>query len=235
MATKAKKKTTKVYKKKAERQISPKRDGLAGLTIREKKFVYEYVIDGDAPRAAIASGHTAKDAPKVLKRQHIIEAILERQKALAIKCEVQAEEVLKQLYYCCTRTAKDFIDEEGMIQTDVTKLSERAANAIDGIKQRVTYDLEGNRTVTTELKLVPKIAAVELAMKNKGLFAPKQIQSEHTHRIDWEAMTRRPEKDSSDEISALIENPRRLENSQKETIIEAKYSVRELAESEVPD
>lgn len=212
-----------------------RRSPIRKLTIREQKFIEEYLIDGNASRSAKSAGYEnpAVQGVRLLKNQMISTAIKIRQENLVKKLELSSEEVLKQLYYCCTRSARDFVDEEGLIQTDVNKLSDRAASTIDGIKQRVSYDLEGNKTVTTELKLVSKATAIELAMKNKGLFAPKKVEAQHVHKIDWDSLSKPPEKDSSDEINDLIDSPRRLPLLHEvPTILEAKYSIKELASEE---
>ncbi|MFZ9343493.1 MAG: terminase small subunit [Candidatus Nanopelagicaceae bacterium] len=162
----------------------------AKLTDKERAFIAEYQVDYNATRAAKAAGYSEKTAQvtgaKLLSKPHIARAIGASQQAKIEKLELSAEEVLKQLYYCVTRSAKDFCDEEGKIITDVSKLNARACATIDGIEQDVYFDNEGNQHVKTKLKLVPKASAMDMAMKHKGLFAPTKIESKSV--LNWDAI-----------------------------------------------
>lgn len=160
-----------------------KADVEAKLTDKESKFIYEYCIDFNGTRAAIAAGYSEKcaqiQASKLLAKPHIAKAVGKIRNDDLVHLQLTREEILNQLYYCCTRDAMDFMDEKtGKIQTDVRKLTKRARNTIDGIKQTVKSwtDGDGNthEEIVTELKLVGKASAIDMAMKHKGLFAAEK-------------------------------------------------------------
>ncbi len=165
------------------------------LTDKERRFIAEYQVDYNGTRACIAAGYSAKTAgvmaSKLLAKDHIARAIGNSQRLMVKKLELTAEEVLLQLYYCVTRSAKDFCDSEGKIITDVHLLSERACATIDSIKQDSYYDNDGIFHTKTELRLVPKAHAIDMAMKHKGLFAPTKVNS--TVSLDWDSLVGEPD------------------------------------------
>lgn len=153
----------------------------AKLTDKERMFIAEYQIDYNATRAAKAAGYALSSAQvmgsKLLKKPHIARAVGNGQQLIVRELKLSAEEVLKQLYYCVTRSAKDFCDNEGKIITDVHLLSDRACATIDSIEQDTYYDNDGNQHTRTKLRLVPKAHSIDMAMKHKGLFAPTRVES----------------------------------------------------------
>lgn len=173
------------------------------LNDKQHKFVMEYCIDFNAQRAAISAGYAEGSAgvtgARLLTIPHVAKAIGKIRNDDLVHLQLTREEVLKQLYYCCTRSAEDFCDDQGKIITDVRKLTKRACNAIDGLKQTVKSWTDENgevhEEVITELKLVPKAAAIDMAMKHKGLFAP--TKSEVTVGVfNWDMLASGPNQDS---------------------------------------
>jgi len=102
---------------------------------------------------------------------------------------VRCREILKQLAYCATRSGADFIDDKGNLR-EIQELPERAQQAIDGIKQKKKryVDINGNEVeeTHTELKLVSKASAINMAMQHKGLFSPTQVDSKVS--IDFQGL-----------------------------------------------
>lgn len=177
------------------------------LSDRERRFVNEYVIDYDGKRAAIASGYSAPNvaAQRLLKRPTIMRAIGKREYITSEELQLSLGDVIEQLYYCVTRSAEDFCDEEGHLITDVHKLSKRARAAIDGIEQTVHLDNQGGQTIKTRLRLVPKAAAIDMAMKHKGAYAPVKVESEHTIKLDWSTIQGRDDKPDAIEQRLIAE------------------------------
>jgi len=148
------------------------------------------MVDHKPKAAAIRAGYSPKTADvkaQQLLKNPIIKAALGKLERLDVeKLELDRHEVLRQLYYCVTREARDFVDENGKLVTDVNKLPQRAQCAVDGIEQEIHYDSEGNEYIKTKYKLVSKAAVLDMAMKHKGLFAPDQQEVRHV--LDWDAL-----------------------------------------------
>ncbi|MCK9570481.1 terminase small subunit [Candidatus Pacearchaeota archaeon] len=169
-------------------------------------FVAEYLVDFNSTRAAIAAGYSKKTAGvkgcQLMKRPDIARVIKQFQKEDLERCQLTREEVLLQLYYCATRSAADFCDENGRIITDVQRLTKRAQNTIDGIDQTVSYDQDGNEIVRTRLRLVPKSDAINMALKHMGMYAPEKHDVTVHPGLDFDKLAK--EDRPPDEIEAEL-------------------------------
>lgn len=162
---------------------------LDGLTDKQCRFVSEYLLTLNATDAARKAGYKQPNvaSAKLMANSRIAKCIGNAQRQSLEKLELTREAMLRELAFCALRDPADLCDEHGAIITDdIRKLPERVRRCIDGIKQRITTDKDGNTTVVTELKLSPKIAAVELAMRHFAMFAPQQ--HELKLGIDWERL-----------------------------------------------
>jgi hypothetical protein len=72
------------------------------LTIKQLRFVNEYMIDSNGTQAAIRAGYSEQSASvqayDLLRRPHIIKAIEERLRAAATAAGISAETVINELY-----------------------------------------------------------------------------------------------------------------------------------------
>ncbi len=69
------------------------------------------------------------------------------------------------------------------------KLSDRAANCVDGFDQEITTYTDENGTTTTvknKVKLVSKATAIDMAMRYRGLFAPTETKNENVNTIQFD-------------------------------------------------
>ena len=185
------------------------------LTPLMKRFVEEYVIDYCATDAVLRAGSSARSRGaagvmgcNLLKNPVVKRAIFALERETSEKLEITRDEILTELFYCATRTGRDFVDvDTGEIITDVHRLPTRAQKTIDSIEQDVVIykDREGNETgrkVTTKLRLTPKLSAIDMAMKHKGLFAPVETINEHRVQFNWDQLAMRV--DEPDLIEAKI-------------------------------
>jgi len=181
------------------------------LTDRQLVFVAEYLVDYNGARAAKAAGYKRPShaAARLLKTPHVKAAIQEQVRRDNRQRELTHEEILTQLYYLVTRDVGEMVDDEGAV-LPVPLMSERARAVIDGLDQVVTIDLErGEKKVRTRLRLSPKLGAVDLAMKHKGLLAPERHQIEATAKdgIDWDALATPPTETNPVEQELLAQEP----------------------------
>ena len=175
----------------------------AKLTDKQKRFIDRYMISLNATDAAIAAGYSKKTASvqgaKLLKNPNIQRVLGNQQHQQAERQRLDSDEVITQLYYCVTRSAADFVDPEtGKIVTDVEKLNRRAQACIDGIDQdvKIIYGPDGEivgEQIRTKLKLTPKVPALDLAMKHKGLFNADNQQK--VAALPWDQMYGEPDED----------------------------------------
>ena len=176
------------------------------LTDQRMLFVAEYLVDFDATRAAIAAGyskHTASvKGSQLLSDSKIARVVRQLQKEDLERCQLTREEVLLQLYYCATRSAADFCDENGRIITDVQRLTKRAQNTIDGIEQTISHDMNGEEIVRTKLRLVPKAEAINMALKHMGMYAPDKHDVTVHPGLDFDKLAK--EDRPPDEIEAEL-------------------------------
>lgn len=158
------------------------------LNDKQRRFVQEYVIDYNATRAARAAGysHPHVYGQRLVADGNVMRVVAEIQTRDLTYLQLTRERILEELYYCATRSITDYVDDKGFIQQNVKKLSKKAAAAVDGITQHVTQNRDGSVTTTTELKLVGKAKALDLAMKHKGLFAVQQVEMKHS--FDWDSL-----------------------------------------------
>lgn len=179
-----------------------------GLTDKQRRFVAEYLLTLNATDAARKAGYKQPNvtSAKLMANPLIAKQIGEAQRQGLEKLELSRDALLRELANCALRDVADLCDENGTIITDdLRKLPERVRRCIDGIKQRVTTDQSGNQTVTTELKLSPKIAAVELAMKHFGMLKP--IEHNVKMQFDWDALYEdRSAESVADPIAERIRN-----------------------------
>lgn len=183
------------------KDVLNRKEGLK-LTDKQRVFVAEYLVDRDPKRAAIEAGYSVATAGaqggKLLKHPLIAKMIRSCVDTILDKTEFRAEDVLQELAYCALRDPIDLCDENGILVTDLRLLPKRMRRTIDSIKQTVVIrtDEDGNqhKTVTNELKLVPKLGAIDAAMKHFGLYAPTKVEGEVNVNLNWDEFYKCPVK-----------------------------------------
>lgn len=187
------------------------------LTPKEKMFVTAYISNGfNGTQAAITAGYSSKGASvtasKLLKKPRVQTALAKEERKVGKEFNLERNDILMQLYYALTRSGEDFVDENGVVLQNIHKMSPRARACIDGIKQKVTEIVDPEtgevigRKIETEVKMTPKAHAMDLAMRHKNLFPPKQIIGEisHKHSIDWDSILDQEYRDDEDIVETTL-------------------------------
>lgn len=162
------------------------------LTAQQQRFVLELMNDPsfNANAAAKRAGYSNPSvaACKLLKQKNIAAILGKEQSRRNTELRLDANTLLRELAYQALRDPLDLCDENGtIIVDDLRKLPERIRRCIDSIKVKQIRDAEGNVVgQTVELKLTPKMMAIELAMKHFGLLGPQEIDVKM--RVDWDAL-----------------------------------------------
>lgn len=168
------------------------------LTDRQSRFVLEYLLSGKGAESAVKAGYSKRTsavaASKLLASPNVKLAIEFFQKKDREQFEIQRHEIIWRLWACVTRDALKLLTEDGVIDPQhLLNLDPREAAAIDGFKQKISRRYtEDDGTVVeileTEVRLMPLAAALDLAMRHKGLFEAQKNETKLT--IDFDALYR---------------------------------------------
>lgn len=148
------------------------------LDARERKFVDEYMIDGDAPRAAIAAGYSETMAnskayqwvsnSKV--KPHVYAAVRNKQNRISERLEVTAERSIRELARISYGSIRDVAKwgPDGMTLKDSSELTDDQAAMIESITYR-----EGVQGKSVSFKTHSKTTALKMLGDHLGLFKDK--------------------------------------------------------------
>lgn len=151
------------------------------LTLKQKMFIDEYLVDLNATQAAIRAGYspkTAKDiASQNLAKLNIRIEVDKRMAERSKRVGMNADRVLQELGKLAFVKIEDVIDfETGRIKPTAT--SDDLA-AIQSIKIK-----PGEYGTEREIKFYDKKATLELLGKHLGLWTDKQ-EIEHTGSVQF--------------------------------------------------
>jgi phage terminase small subunit len=162
-----------------KRQRSTPREsaGVAsGLSAKQRKFVAEYLKDGNGTQAAIRAGysaHTANEQASALLAKPSIRAAVEGRLE---KVEVRSDDVLRELKRIAYLDLTHAYKQDGSLKL-VHEIPEDTRRALVGIEVDEIWDGYGeDRTqigVTKKVKFADKIRALELLGKHLELFTEK--------------------------------------------------------------
>lgn len=183
------------------RKTAPKSKSYNKLTGQQKQFIL-YLLESkdlNVSEAASRAGYSAPDqAGAKLMRNPIVAA--EVQYALsqrALRAEVTADRILQEVDNAALRDPVDLADPEtGQIEvSDLRKIPESIRRCIDGLKVKQTINRNGEPVQTIELKLIPKLGALELAMKHRGMLdlVGMQKPKDTTVKFDWNELYGKPD------------------------------------------
>ena len=163
------------------------------LTDQEEVFVGEMINSRtyDPKEAAMKAGYANPKTAgnKLLKSERVVRALISARNKRNEEMDFTANDLLKELGYVALRDPIDLCDVEGnIIVSNLSQIPKRMRACIDGIKctQR-TNPVTGEITQQMELKLAPKMQAIELAMKHFGLLEQK-TEVTHKLQVDWEKL-----------------------------------------------
>ena len=106
------------------------------LTLKQARFVKEFLIDLNATQAAIRAGYSAKTAAAIghenLKKTEVDRAITEAQRTIEEKLDISAERVVMELAKLAFSNMLDYtkVTEYGQLDTDLSNLTRDQAAAI---------------------------------------------------------------------------------------------------------
>jgi phage terminase small subunit len=157
------------------------------LTVKQAMFVAEFLLDGNATRAAIAAGVPEASASvtssRWLRNRKVAAIIGERQAKRTAKLEITAETVLQELAKLAFHDPGKLYDAEGRLKP-VHQLDDttRAAVASVEVEEKQT---RGARSVTKKVKLADKGQNLERLGRYLKLFTDRL---EHGGRLTLEQL-----------------------------------------------
>lgn len=153
------------------------------LTAREEKFCQEYIKRLDKTKAAIAAGYSKKTARAIgyenLTKPHILHRVEEIRNEIKERLGIDDHSVLSELASLAFWNMKDFLNSDNSIK-DLSKMQRIKLKPIAGIKvieKTIKSGETTEKTITTELKLSDKRAALGDLGRHLGIFAEDNKQS----------------------------------------------------------
>jgi len=145
-----------------------------GLTLKQQRFVEEYLIDLNATQAAIRAGFSVKNAGKIgfqlLEKTRIKNAIDKAMAERSRRTGITQDRVLQELAKIAFVNPTDVINmDDATLKGDANREDTAAINSV-----RVkTITTENGEITEREVKICDKLKALELLGKHLGMFNDK--------------------------------------------------------------
>ena len=151
------------------------------FTTRQRRFIDEYAVDGNATQAAIRAGFTVKAAKEagyqLLTNTHVAAAIEKNEKARSERVGFTADDALRKLIPLTDTNIKNFIakDKHGNYRlagvAELAELPDDVTAQLTSVKQTERYDHDGNAILETEFRLHDRVRAITQAGKHRAVQA----------------------------------------------------------------
>jgi len=157
------------------------------LTVKQKLFCDEYMVDLNATQAATRAGYSKKTAhsigPENLEKPGIKEYLRGKIAARSEKIEVDAEYVLSRLYEIDQMDVIDILNEDGSIK-DVSQWPKIWRQFLSGIDVSELFEGRGNEKkmigIMKKIKWPDKVKNLEMIGKHIVVGAFKETK-DHKH------------------------------------------------------
>lgn len=144
------------------------------LTLKQRKLIEEFCVDGNAAQAAIRAGYSpnsAKEqAARLLTKDNAKQYLSELREKQIKKTGDMAERVIRELAKIAFSDIRDYsrFNESGVTLKDSDQMDSEKTGVISEVTETVT-----SAGGTTKIKMYDKTKALELLGKNLGLFSDK--------------------------------------------------------------
>lgn len=143
---------------------------MAKLTLKQQRFVEEYLIDLNATQAAIRAGYSVKTAKEQgsqnLTKLNIQQAISEHMAERSKRTGVNQDRVVLELAKIAFVKMTDLVDSKCKIKSDA---ADDDLACIESMKYKETKSDAGT-SVEREVKVASKLKALELLGKHLGMW-----------------------------------------------------------------
>jgi phage terminase small subunit len=152
------------------------RDLLKKLTVKEQKLVHEYLIDGNATRAAKKADYSARSAPEIacqtFRKVKVAAAVEAGLAMLAMRCELSAEKVLRELAAIAFASSYSFAESEDGLLGVADGAAPESGAALQIRHRRIKKD-DGSFATETLYIQHDKLRTLELLGKKLKLFVER--------------------------------------------------------------
>lgn len=142
------------------------------LTVKQQRFIAEYLVDYNGTQAAIRAGYPAGTARQIasenLSKPDIAAAIEERLTALQTRCDITAERVLLELARVAYADVRQIFDLDGRLKQP-KDYDEAIARAVIGVEVATKSIDEGEVEYIHKVKFAPKVDALKTLAQHLGL------------------------------------------------------------------
>jgi phage terminase small subunit len=161
----------------------------AELSLRERAFVQEFIVDLNGRAAGVRAGlgknpkSAGEMAAKLRKKPAVAEAI---SILLTESAGLAGVNVVNEIAAVAHSRITDYLklDESGRLVLTVKNLDDlpdQAKAAISKLKQRVLED----GTLITEVELHPKMEALDRLARVLGIYRPERFEADHHHEHEF--------------------------------------------------
>lgn len=166
------------------------------LTPKQREFVKQYLVLRDGAKAAVAAGYSAKraavEASELLQRPQVKRELGKAMQRLEKVYGAQLAVAMEELYHALTARASDYFDDKGRALLP-HELSARADAAAEGFEYAEIKDPRTGKTrKVIKVKRMSKAAAIDMALKIRGAYAPEKHITASAH-IDFSTLYGKPE------------------------------------------
>ena len=173
------------------------------LTLKQKMFCKEYIIDFNATQASIRAGYSVKTAQMIgsenLSKPMIQKRVAKLLKKRRKKYNLTAERVAEELGKLAFADSKDLYDENGRL-LEPHELPDEVSATIASHKSS-SYSVGGKDSddvkTVDEYKRYSKEKALELLGRHFGMFSDKLV-TDNTHKIEVTRKTLEGNDDAKD-------------------------------------
>lgn len=164
---------------------------------KRARFVAEYLVDGNATRAAQAAGYSKKTAysagGRLLKDVEIKQLLVEKNAAINKKLEVSVERVRDELARLAFFDPRKFFKEDGSL-VPITELDSDTAMCLAGMEVNELYEGRGE-----DRELIGYAKKFKLADKGQNLERLGRYLKMFTDRVEVV-----PDADSTERLASLL-------------------------------
>lgn len=150
---------------------------MSNLTDKQLRFCEEYLIDLNATQAAIRAGYSEDTAKSIgcenLTKPNIQESITRMKVERSQRTQITADRVLQELAVIGFSSVQNYIlDDDGKLELEQAAEvdSIRAVSSIRRKKKKYGHGKDQTEEVETEIKLWPKVSALQQMGQHLGIF-----------------------------------------------------------------
>jgi phage terminase small subunit len=156
------------------------------FTLKQTRFVEEYIVDLNGKQAAIRAGYSPKtaemQASRLFRKAKVQTAVEEAMQARWKRTGITVDRVVLELAELAFSNILDFIEvhADGSVDIDLLRATRDRAVAIHDVVVRRRPEGSGNELGSvklTRIKLCDKVKALDMLARHLGMFPISEVRS----------------------------------------------------------